>query len=172
MAREKITAALKVTAVSRGAKPDQLTLTVYSNRLAQLDEQDVLSALHKLSEMKRGEYQAGLPEIGAILALVEAERIARENRSALKKSERLVRWECPACKVTLSGFPPTSEDVTNKRCQSKYKPFTRGQKNHDSLPLGQICGARMNVIHDDNEVSDSGPMEPWNAPWAERSGAR
>jgi len=140
--------------------------------LAQLNEQDVLSALHKLSEMKRGDYEPGLPEIGAVLAMVDVERIARENRSTLKKSERLVRWECPECKVTLSGYPAITADIVNKRCQSKYKPFKRGERTHEFLPLGQICGARMEVIHDDAAYSEDGPTEKFDMPWADRSGAR
>ena len=169
---DKIKAALKITSVSRGAKPDQLTLTVYSNRLAQLSEQDVLAALQKLSERKREEYEPALPELGAMVALVDVEKIARENRSTAKKSERLVRWQCPECKVTVSGFPSITADIANKRCQSKYKPFERGERNHDSLPQGQICGARMVVIHDDAEAEAESQMVKWDMPWAERSGAR
>jgi len=148
------------------------SLKLYSQKLANRNTEDVISALQKLSSQKRGEYEPALPELGALISLVEIERIARENRSTLKKSERLVRWECPECKVTLSGYPAITADIDNKRCQSKYKPFKRGERTHEFLPLGQICGARMEVIHDDAAYSEDGPTEKFDMPWADRSGAR
>ena len=167
--RDKVKAALRVTAISRGAKPDQLTLTVYSNRLAQLDERDVIAALEKLAEAPRGEYEAGLPEIGAVLALVEVERISRENRSQEATTQRLVRWQCTENPAhTMCDFPSAGEPL-NRRCQGIPKTRRTDWKPEDGRP---ICGAEMRVIHDDNDVPDSGPLEPWNAPWAERSGAR
>jgi hypothetical protein len=137
--------------------------------LAQLNEQDVLLALGKLSEMKRGDYEPGLPEIGAVLAMVDVERIARENRSTLKQTERLVRWQCvenPA--HTLSGFP-SADAPLNRRCQGIPKTRRTDWKPEDGRP---ICGAQMKVVHDDYEISDSGPMEKFEMPWTERSGAR
>jgi hypothetical protein len=122
--------------------------------------------------MPRAEYETAVPALGTILAMVAAEETARENRTQSKQSERLVRWECPTCLVTLCGFPASSEDITNKRCQSKYKPFKRGEKRHDSLPTGQICGARMNVVLDELAESN-GEIVPYEAPeWISRSGAR
>lgn len=137
-------------------------MTVYSNRLAGFDERDVLSALQKLADAKRGEYEPGLPEIGAMLSLVEVERVSRENRSEAKKSERLVRWQCPACKATKCGFPSTNADL-DRRCD---KRVATGKWSPDGWP---ICGAKMEVIFDENAESQDGPMVKYDLPdWMTR----
>jgi hypothetical protein len=151
---------------------DPTSMRLYTARLSRENSTDVLAALQKVAEMPRAEYETAVPALGTILAMVAAEETARKNRTVAKQSERLVRWECPTCLVTLSGFPTSSEDVTNKRCQSKYKPFTRGERRHESLPLGQICGARMNVVLDENDET-AGEVVPYQAPeWMSRSGAK
>lgn len=118
-------------------------MTVYSNRLAGFDERDVLSALQRLADAKREEYEPGLPEIGAMLKLVEVERIARDNRSEATKSQRLVRWQCPECGATKCGFPNTS-DALERRCDKIKRD---GKPTPDGWP---ICAARMDVIFDEN----------------------
>lgn len=140
--REKIKAALKATATFRGSKPDQTTLTLYSNRLARETEEDVLLALEKLAEMPRHEYESALPDIGGVLALVDVCRIARQNRAEIEKNKKLFYFRCPDCGFEESGyFAPAA--VIERRCRSFY---SRVEKRGDPCTLareGQICGGKM-----------------------------
>lgn len=126
----------------------------------------MIAALEKLSNLPRQEREAAIPDIGTLLKLIEVEAIARQNRSAIKKSERLVRWQCTENPAhTICGFPSSGDDL-ERRCHGLSK-----SKKTDWNPNGTpICGARMTVIYDDNNYSDSGPMEKWS--WPDRSGAR
>jgi len=121
----------------------------------------VIAALEKLSQMKRADYEPALPEIGAVLALVESERVSRENRSQAKTSERLVRWQCPSCKLTTCGFP-SSNDALDRRCYRKVW----SEEQHRALE----CGAQMTVIFDERDESDSGTLEKWDTRLSERIG--
>lgn len=118
----------------------------------------MLSALQKLSEAKRGEFEPGLPEIGAMLSLVEIERISRENRSKARKSERLVRWVCPSCNSVQSGYPGTNASL-DRRC---YKKIDKDLE----------CGGAMAVTFDQHEggnLGDGQGMAKWEAPeWTTR----
>lgn len=138
----RIKKALAITAALRGAKPDQITLTAYSQRLGKEPEQDVMFALEKLAEMQRKEYESAIPDIGTLLALVQVCTLARHNREDAEKNRCLITWECPECGATMSGFL-TPEQPTKRRCQSPYKPKAERKPFADSLPAGQICGALM-----------------------------
>lgn len=165
--KQSIANQLTETAIARGGKMDKESLRVYTNLLSVYPAEDVVTALEQLARMKRNDYEPAIPEIGALVEMVKVATVARQNRSALKKSERLVRWQCTENPAhTLSGFPPSSDSL-ERRCQGIPKDRRTDWRPGEGRP---ICGAKMKVVHDDNDVTDSGPMEPWR--WQERSGAR
>jgi hypothetical protein len=149
-----------LTATMRGAKQDPATLTTYSNRLAKEPIEDVLSALEKLAEMPRQEFEPALPDIGTVLQLVKTCNVARLNRLESVRSQRLVVWECPDCGHTMNGFPAANADL-DRRCNA---PWRKVNGKRDSLRRGQICGGRMRVFLDEAVQADSGPLEKWEMP--------
>lgn len=142
---------LQETAQLRAGKLDSQSLALYSSRLSREPFEDVKSALEKLAEHERKEYEPAMPEIGIVLALVAVETTARHNRSNTVKSERLVRWQCPNCRSTLCGFPHIAADLFRK-CQKEIKG-AEGQK----MP----CGGMMDVIFDQSNQK-SGEMMRWS----------
>ena len=162
-AKRQVTAAFVNCAVLRGAAPSKDALKLYTERLAQEPIEDVLLALEKLGEMPKKEFESAVPEIGAILALVHTCTLARQNRAEVAKSQRLVRWRCDACKLTVTGFP-ASNDALDRRCYRKVWD----QKQEQSFK----CGTQMTVIHDDSQKADAGPMEHYQMPaWMSRKDA-
>jgi hypothetical protein len=146
-------------AIFRGAKLDPITLKFYSSRLAEKPAEDVVSACQKLQDLVRKEGESALPEIGVFLAATEAETVARKNRiEAAKHGPSLVGWQCIDCKTTMTGFPASNADL-DRRCISPYK-MVNGKRA--SLPQGQICGGRMEVIFNDSAKADSGPLEKYD----------
>jgi len=159
----KIKKALTDAATLRGGTLTRDSLQLFSSRLAKEHTPDVLAVLGKLGETARAEYESAIPEMGALLRLIEAESIARQNRSAAAKSERLVRWQCPTCKATLSGFPRSTDDLFRK-CRSLIRFDERGNRVE--------CQAEMTVVQDEAQES-AGEMVPYRMPeWLTRSGAR
>jgi hypothetical protein len=146
----------------RAAKIDPDSLKLYTARLTREHTGDVINALQKLAEMPRENFETAMPGVAEILELVKVERIARENRSEAKKSERLVRWECPSCHSVQSGFPAVNADL-DRRC---YKKIT-SDKNEELQ-----CGAAMIVTFDEHEGGNLGPAQgvaKWEAPeWVNR----
>lgn len=114
-------------------------MTLYSNRLSREVEEDVLTALEKLAEMPRQEYELALPDLGAMVALVEVCRLARQNRSEAEKNKRGYNFICDYCGFQQAGFyTPDDPKVHEKRiCRSFYTP------SKGCLPWGQICGREM-----------------------------
>lgn len=147
-----IVKALEYAALMRAGKMGKEDLRAYSLKLNREPTEDVILALEKLSEMPRQEYERAIPDLGAMLALVKVCTLARQNRSADTRSERLVRWQCPSCKATQSGFPKSSDDLFRK-C---YKPIRdpRGERME--------CGAMMTVVFDD-AAPKSNDYIPWEA---------
>lgn len=139
----KIKTALTAAAICRGAKLDAATITLYSTRLAKDALQDVLFALDRLSEMPRGEYESALPDLGALLALVETCRISRQNRAEMEHNKRLFYFNCDHCGHNESGhYAPSDPRVCEVRiCKSIYGPI--GSKQ--ILTHGTICGHEMRV---------------------------
>lgn len=144
-ALQRIQMALGQTCLLRGAKLDKPTLLLYSQRLAKEPTEDVVSALEALGDLPRAEGEMSLPEIGAILKLVEVERLARINRTKVAAERKMVCWGCPACGGRMTGFLAPGES-TDRACPSPYRPrgvFPR------SLPTNETCGAIMRVTDDD-----------------------
>jgi hypothetical protein len=160
-----VSAAFVNCAVLRGAPPSKDALKLYTDRLAQEPLEDVLEALGKLGEQPKKEFESAVPEIGAILALVHLCTLARQNRDAATKSQRMVRWKCEECGTTACGFPSTS-DALERRCNG----IPKDNRTDVNAQGKRVCGARMVVVHDDErEKSDSGPLEQWAMPeWMQR----
>jgi len=145
----------------RAAKLDTNSLTLYTDRLVKENTGDVIAALQKLAELPREQFETAMPGIAEILALVNVERISRENRSTAKRSERLVKWVCPTCKAVQSGFPSTNASL-DRRCYKKVWD----QKQERAFE----CGAAMQVVFDYNEGGNL-DMVPWEQPaWMGRAG--
>ena len=145
----------------RAAKIDQDSLRLYTARLIRENTGDVIAALQKLAEMPRENFETALPGIAEILALVTTERISRENRSTAKQTERLVRWQCPACKHTCCGFPSRGSDL-DRRCDKNVW----NEEQFCALP----CGTLMTVIFDDAHDAEA-DLEKWEQPaWMGRAG--
>ena len=99
---------LQATATLRGQKMDVDSLSLYANRLAKEPIEDVESALEKLSEMPRREYEPAIPEIGGLLSLVKVMTVARHNRMR----ENLPVWQqqvCPKCGNIVGHHVPKGE---------------------------------------------------------------
>lgn len=134
----KIVEALKQAATMRGGVMEAESLRAYSKRLGQENLDDVLTALTKLGEMKRNEYEGVMPDVGGILAVVQAMAVARINRMAINaRKTTMVRWECPDCGIHNSGFV-APDDHRERRCQGFSK-----DKDLSWDPRGgrKICGA-------------------------------
>lgn len=139
----KVRNALKAAAVCRGAKLDQPTLTLYSNRLTREAEEDVLLALEKLAEMPRHEHESALPDLGSLVALVETCRIARQNRAVIEQNRKPFYLICDYCGSSELGFyAPASRLLSEKMfCKSMYGPIG----SNETLPRGTICGHTLRV---------------------------
>lgn len=126
---------------------DPTSTRLFTARLSKENPTDVVSALQKLGEMPRAEYETAAPDLATILAMTAAEKVARENRAKNSATQRLVRWQCPECGATLCGFP-SGNDSLERRCDKIKKG---GKPTRDGWP---ICAARMEVILDEaNEPS-------------------
>jgi chromosome condensin MukBEF ATPase and DNA-binding subunit MukB len=136
----KLRSALTDMATLRNGTLTKESLRLYSQRLAKEEITDVLAMLETLGEQKRTEFEASIPEIGVMLALTRVEETARRNRDEVAKSERFVRWKCPVCGATLSGFP-TRNDSLDRYCEKK------ASLNELGNPVE--CGTPMNIIFKD-----------------------
>lgn len=138
---------------------DPSSTTLFTARLARENHDDVISALVKLGESPRKEFETAIPELAAILELVKVEQLARQNRAVAAQSQRLVRWQCPTCKATFCGYPARS-DALFRRCYKKT--------SHREDGTALECGTEMTVIFDEDAESSS-EMQKWTQPaWMER----
>lgn len=88
----------------RGAKIDAQTLSLYGSRLRTEILEDAIAAIEKIAEKKREEGELAFPEIGAILSLIPAMAVARQNRDSLAKDSYRVVWRCPECRIFQTGW--------------------------------------------------------------------
>lgn len=152
--KKKISAALTNCAVMRNGTVGKEAKLLYTNRLCKEPVQDVVVALEKLGEAERGEYEAAIPEIGALLSLVKTVTIARLNRLEAEKKKRLIRWQCPECKVGSTAWVAPNGSL-EMRCMGI--PKDRKVSYHgDAKP---ICGARMIVTFDEAIDSIQEPLQ-------------
>lgn len=112
-------------------------LSVYAKRLAQENVNDVSVALKAMEEKPRQEGESVMPSIGTILAAVETEKRIRLARESAAGQECLVRWKCPICKVTCSGWL--------KPGQSRQR-YCHGVPRKETYAYGEICGGTLELI--------------------------
>jgi hypothetical protein len=130
-------------------------LRAYSRRLAKENLDDVLTALEKLGEMKRQEYESIIPELGAILGLVGVCAIARHNRQTIEAQKTtLRRWRCPRCRVTISGFTHP-EDDRPRSCMGIPKDRHTDENSNGK----RVCGAEMELIFKRDDFKCGGKYE-------------
>ena len=142
--RKRILKALTECATLRNGVLSKDAKELYTTRLSREPLQDVLLSLDKLGEAERGEYETAIPEIGGLLALVKTVTIARLNRLEAEKKKRLVRWQCPECRVGSSAWVAPNGSL-EMRCHGIPKTRKVGRPG-DAVP---ICGARMVVVFDE-----------------------
>lgn len=116
-----------------------MALSLYSKRLAEENPDDVCKALESLQEIPPHQSGRSMPDMGTILAAVDTQRRMRIVRMSNQDEERLVRWQCPLCKVTMSGFV--------KFGQSRVR-HCRGIPKKQYYGPGEVCGGTMEVIED------------------------
>ena len=92
-ALQRIQMALTQMAIFRGGEMDKTTLSLYSRRLAREGVEDVVAATETIAEMERKEGELRIPEIGAILKVVAAVAVARENRQRYSDEHAYRMWE-------------------------------------------------------------------------------
>jgi hypothetical protein len=131
--KTRIKMALAELAMFRGAKPDAATLTLYSSRLEREHPDDVITACDKIAEMPREEGRPALPELGAMLAVVQSVRAAREAKEHNERETMVIRRKCTVCNCTTSGFNKPNDQIP-RYCQRR------------TGARGQICGGNMEVI--------------------------
>jgi hypothetical protein len=173
---------LQATATLRGQKMDVDSLSLYANRLVKEPFEDLETALEKLSEMPRQNYESAIPEIGGLLALVKAMTVARHNRMA----ENLPVWQeqvCPKCGERVGGTVPRGEQGRTwcVPCQSYRKIIPEDLKLSETQ-WELICAALDAHYHawvkNGSKYEEHCPTVDREtaieqAPnWAERSGAR
>jgi hypothetical protein len=101
-----------------------------------------------------------MPKEGELKPLIEKARHARQVQT-FDKTQRLVRWQCPACKMQICGFPSRGDSL-ERRCYRKFW----SQEQFEMLD----CNALMTVIFDQYADADSGRLEKWNVRLSERIG--
>lgn len=131
-------------AMLRGASPSKELIEAYQSRLQRENEVDVLAALHKIGEMPRQDGELAFPELGSIIALMNACGVARRNRIEAEKNKRLVTWVCPDCNVTCSSWVAPGASL-ERRCQGIPRDGSLGQNSQGR----RICGARLEVAYDE-----------------------
>lgn len=143
-AQRKIAVALNDTAALRGGTITKDATRLYAVRLSREYLPDVLDALGSIGELKRGDYEPAVPELGAIMAMVSAARTARMNREQAKRDLQLVSWRCVTCGHTMCGWVPTGADL-ERICKSTALPLSMKTKSPfgRSLPKGEVCGGIM-----------------------------
>jgi hypothetical protein len=129
--------------ISRQANIGKETLDVFSERLKNFEEEDVVSACEKLSDLPREEGKPSMPDLGTILAMVRCETYSRINRA--KPQEDVVIWRCPVCGSRVSGYRARGQALedTPKVCTSPYAPIGQIPR---SLPAKVTCGGIMSVV--------------------------
>jgi hypothetical protein len=115
------------------------TLEFYSKRLAEENTDDLCAALAEFQERPREEGESALPDVGTILGLVRVRGRIRKAKQRDQAGERFVRWNCPECRSTITGFVPPGADLTR---------YCKGipQCKHEG---GEHCGVRMAVGYDE-----------------------
>jgi hypothetical protein len=129
--------ALTQLAILRGARMDKTMLAHYAKRLAQENTNDVCRALSAMEEKPRQAGESALPEIGVILAAVETEKRIRLAAASAEAQERFVRWQCPVCKVTASGWLKPGES---------RERYCYGIPRRPVYERGEICGGTLEVV--------------------------
>lgn len=83
-----------------------------------------MAALQKIQEQPRETGEASIPEIGVILAVVDAMKVARINRESSAGRHFLARWKCPECSATQADFI-TEDDHRPRYCRTYgcHKPM-------------------------------------------------
>jgi hypothetical protein len=147
--------------IFRQAVIDTAALELYTGRLIHFNVQDVLAALKVIEDLPREEGRTAFPEIGAVLEEVRRQVNLRLAHADAARNKIMTIWQCPDCRVTMTGFLERGASM-ERRCESRMIPFSQRNKGDafgHGLPMGQICGAAMRVVHQDEEKS--GPT--WRA---------
>lgn len=142
-------------ATLRQANLDNDSLKMFARRLLAYSLEDVLSALETIGNLPKQDGKTAFPEYGAIIAVVECEKLARQNRERAKAKRIRVIWQCPLCLVRASAYIPPDASL-DRQCTSSYGPaaFTMGMKKRPGWtkaaaksPGGsEVCGAIMEVV--------------------------
>ncbi len=142
-ATKKIRQALTELAIYRQAKVSEDTFRAFCVRLAKESLDDVLGAIHTIQDLPRQSGELSFPEIGVFLTVTSALGVARRNRTSIEsRKTTLVRFQCPECLYTCSGFT-MPDDHRERRCMG----FPRDKKTIDDT----ICGALMlEIFREDN----------------------
>lgn len=138
--QRKIAQALTEAAALRGGQLDKETKRLYLEKLCRHPVEDVLTALEKLGDLERGDYEAAVPDCPGLVALVRSVTVARQNRLEAEKRKRLVIWLCPDCHVSCAGWVIPGGFLA-RRCQ--------GIPRDGSIRSGRICGAALEVAYDE-----------------------
>lgn len=80
--------------------------------------------------------------------LPAVERAAQSRSIETSAPRSLVAWRCPLCGHSMIGFL-TASDRAYRNCPSFYAPI--GSKT--CLPLGSICGYRMEIRLDERAMA-------------------
>lgn len=136
---KKIILSLTELAIFRGARMDKMALSLYAKRLAEENADDVCKALEALRERPAHDKGRMMPDMGIILEAVNAQRKVRLAQASIAAEERLIRWRCPVCHVTMSGFV--------KPGASKLR-YCRGLPQKAHYGPGEVCGGSMDVVED------------------------
>lgn len=142
-------------ATLRQANLDKDSLKLFANRLTVYNLDDVQNALETIGNLPKQDGKTAFPEYGAIIAVIECEKLARENRERAAAKRIHVIWQCPVCLVRTSEFLPPDANL-DRQCTSSYGPaaYTLDMKKRlgwtpaagKSLDNGEVCGGIMEVI--------------------------
>lgn len=141
--KKEIARALANMGLFRQAAMEKRTIHLYAERLAELELEDVLSALKAIEDLPRDEGDTAFPSMGVILKMVEVEHIARYNREAAAKDVEYVAWKCHACGGTSGNSYPTARKVyeETRYCQrpaQQVRPQAKGN---------EVCGGNLRVVY-------------------------
>lgn len=139
--KKTIRNALVEMAMLRGATPAKELIERYCVRLSAENEADVLAALAKVAEMARHEGELAFPELGALIALVNCEAVARRNREAAAR-EVYQQQICPKCNSVVGMMVPVGAQMRAwcVPCQ-QYRKIVPEDMELTAEQWAAVCGA-------------------------------
>jgi hypothetical protein len=128
-------------------------LNLFAERLAERWEgRDAVLGIKSLEELQRQEGETAWPEIAVFHRACEAAKLARLRAEENQRARVLVRWKCPDCALTFSGYVDRNDSL-ERRCKGMGRVKVKDENGKERIAIRKdlICGARLEVVYRDQD---------------------